>query len=40
VKETGKLTGEFTVFIDLQPEAARALAGTLVKLADEVENSR
>jgi hypothetical protein len=40
VKETGKLKGEFTVLIDLQPEAARALAETLMRLADEADNSR
>jgi hypothetical protein len=40
VKETGKLTGEFVVVLDLQPEAARALADTLTRLADEAENSR
>jgi hypothetical protein len=32
-KETGKLTGEFTVRIDLDPKAALALAETLTKLA-------
>jgi len=40
VKETGKLKGEFAVFIDLQPDAARALAETLARLADEADNSR
>ena len=40
VKETGKLKGEFVVFIDLQPEAARALAETLTRLADEADDSR
>jgi len=40
VKETGKLSGEFTVMIHLQPEAARAMAETLTRLADEAENSR
>jgi hypothetical protein len=40
VKETGKLKGEFPVFIDLQPEAARALAETLTRLADEADDSR
>jgi hypothetical protein len=32
-KETGKLSGQFTVRIDLEPQAARALAETLLKLA-------
>jgi hypothetical protein len=32
-KETGKLTGEFTIRIDLDPKAALALAETLTKLA-------
>jgi hypothetical protein len=40
VKETGKLKGQFVIGMELQAEAARALAETLVKLADEVENSR
>jgi hypothetical protein len=40
VKETGKLKGEFVVAMDLLPDAARALAETLRRLADEVENSR
>lgn len=40
VKETGKLKGQFVVGMELQPEAARALAETLARLADEVENSR
>jgi hypothetical protein len=34
-KETGKLTGEYTVRIDLDPKAALALAETLTKLAGE-----
>ena len=37
VCETGKLNGEFTVRVDLLPEAARTLAATLTRLADEVE---
>jgi hypothetical protein len=37
VKETGKLKGEFVVLMDLQPEAARALASTLLQLAEEAE---
>ncbi|MBI4907879.1 MAG: hypothetical protein HY820_29915 [Acidobacteria bacterium] len=39
VKETGKLTGKFVVLIDLQPEAARALATTLTNLADQLEEA-
>jgi hypothetical protein len=35
--ETGKLTGEFVVRVDLLPEAARTLAETLTRLADELE---
>jgi len=37
VRETGKLTGEFVVRVDLLPEAARTLAATLTRLAGEVE---
>jgi hypothetical protein len=37
VCETGKLSGEFVVRVDLLPEAARTLAATLTRLADEVE---
>jgi len=37
VTETGKLTGKFVVRIDLEPEAARALAATLTQLADQTE---
>jgi hypothetical protein len=36
VAETGKLKGKFEVRVDLQPDAARALAETLVKLADQL----
>ena len=36
-KETGKLKGEFVVQIDVAPEAARALAETLMRLADQAE---
>ena len=39
-KETGKLSGEFTVSVSMEPEAARALAGTLTELADHAENPR
>ena len=35
-QETGKLTGEFTVRIDLDPKAALALAETLTKLAADI----
>jgi len=35
-QETGKLTGEYTVRIDLDPKAALALAETLTRLAGEV----
>jgi hypothetical protein len=37
VKETGKLAGEFHIKVDLQAEAARTLAATIAKLADEAE---
>jgi hypothetical protein len=37
VQETGKLTGEFTVSVGLQVEAARALAAMLTKLADQAD---
>jgi hypothetical protein len=33
-KETGKLTGEFVVRMYFAPDAARALADTLIQLAD------
>src|SRR5450759_2995516 len=36
-RETGKLSGEFVVRVDLLPEAARTLAATLTRLAGEVE---
>lgn len=36
VRETGKLAGEFAVRVDLLPDAARALAETLVRLASEL----
>ena len=39
VKETGRLRGEFVVRVGLQVEAARGLAATLVRLADEAENN-
>jgi hypothetical protein len=34
LRETGKLKGRFTVRMDLEVEAARALAGTILELAD------
>ena len=37
VAETGKLTGKFEVRLGLQAEAARALAETLLQLADSLE---
>src|SRR5450756_2741451 len=37
VRETGKLTGEIVVRVDLLPEAARPLAATLTRLVAEVE---
>ena len=36
-KETGKLKGKYTILMDLQPEAARALAETLTQLADQAD---
>jgi len=40
VKETGKLSGQFTVRMDLQPDAARKLAAELNKLADLADRSQ
>ena len=37
VKETGKLSGEYVVRVDLEVESARALAATLTQLADQAE---
>jgi hypothetical protein len=37
--ETGKLTGKFPLRISLSVEAARALAESLLKLADQAENA-
>jgi hypothetical protein len=37
LQETGKLTGEFTVRLGLQVEAARALAAMLTQLADQAD---
>jgi hypothetical protein len=39
VKETGKLRGEFILWMGLQADAARQLAATLTRLADELEPS-
>jgi len=39
VKETGKLSGQFVIRMDLQPEAAREFAATLMRLADAAEES-
>jgi hypothetical protein len=39
VEESGKLTGKFDVWMDIDPEAARGLARTLNQLADEVEKA-
>ncbi len=37
IRETGKLKGRFTVRMDLEVEAARALARNLLELADRAE---
>jgi hypothetical protein len=37
VKETGRLSGKFVVVMSLQIDAARQLAATLTRLADEAE---
>lgn len=37
VEETGKLSGSFPVYADLDVEAARTLAATLLKLVEQVE---
>ena len=39
VEETGKLTGKFDVWMDVDPEAARGLARTLNQLADAAEKA-
>jgi len=39
VEESGKLTGKFAVWMDVDPEAARGLARTLNQLADQAENA-
>ena len=38
VKETGTLSGEFVVRMELQIEAARELAATLTRLADKADS--
>jgi hypothetical protein len=37
VEESGKLSGKFDVWMDIDPAAARGLARTLNQLADEAE---
>ena len=37
LKETGKLSGKFVLRVGLQPDAARTLAATLTRLADQAE---
>jgi len=39
VEESGKLTGKFEVWMDVDPAAARGLAGTLMQLAEEAEKA-
>lgn len=39
VEESGKLTGNFDVWMDMEPAAARELARTLNQLADEAEKA-
>ena len=39
-KETGKLTGEFPLRVSLSVEAARALADTLTRLAEQAESAQ
>lgn len=39
VEESGKLTGKFDVWMDVDPAAARGLARTLDRLADEAEKA-
>jgi hypothetical protein len=40
VKETGRLKGKYTLRMDLEPAAARELAGILQRLADRAEARR
>ena len=37
VRETGKLKGKYTIMMDLQADAARALAESLKQLADQAD---
>jgi hypothetical protein len=37
VRETGKLRGQFTVQLDLEPEAAKALGETILRLAGQLD---
>jgi len=39
VEESGKLTGKFDIWMDLEPDAARGLAQTLLRLADEADKA-
>ena len=39
VEESGKLTGKFDVWMDVDPEAARGLARTLLQLAEEADKA-
>ena len=39
VEETGKLNGKFDVWMDIDPAAARGLARTLERLAEEAEKA-
>ncbi|HLY17006.1 MAG TPA: hypothetical protein VKR61_07265 [Bryobacteraceae bacterium] len=39
VEESGKLSGKFDVWMDVDPAAARGLARTLNQLADEAEKA-
>ena len=36
VRETGKLKGQFTVRVDLEAEAAKALAETILRMAEQL----
>jgi hypothetical protein len=38
VKESGKLTGTFQVYADMEAEAARALSATLLGLVERLES--
>lgn len=40
VKETGKLKGEFVIRLDLETDAARALAATLNELAERADQTK